>query len=65
MLVLARHVDERILIGDKIEICVVRVIRDRVHLGIVAPNDMPIVRKELLGRKAAPARPAPIVAVSQ
>lgn len=48
MLVLARKVDEVIQVGDNIEIMVVSLIPGGVKLGIKAPADVQIVRKELI-----------------
>jgi carbon storage regulator len=48
MLVLRRRVGESISIGDGIEIEVVEISRTRVKLGIVAPRDVPVVRKETI-----------------
>ncbi len=47
MLVLTRHTDEAIVIGDGIEIVVVEVRGDRVRLGISAPPEVPVHRKEI------------------
>ena len=48
MLVLSRKREESILIGDNIEIFIVDVGEDRVRIGIKAPKEMKIFRKELL-----------------
>lgn len=48
MLVLARKLDEVICIGENITIKVVRLGPDIVKLGIEAPPDVTIMRKELL-----------------
>jgi len=48
MLVLSRKVGERIVVGDKITITVVRMGQGNVRIGIDAPGDMAIVREELL-----------------
>ena len=48
MLVLSRKVGERILLGDKIRITVVRVSGGGVRLGIEAPADIPVVREEVV-----------------
>jgi carbon storage regulator len=48
MLVLTRKVDEAILIGDDIRICVLGVDGDRVSIGVDAPRSMRIFRNELL-----------------
>ena len=48
MLVLSRKVGERVLVGDKVVITVVRIGPNAVRLGIEAPKDMNIVREELI-----------------
>lgn len=50
MLVLSRKVGEKILIGDKIAVTVVRVAQGVVRIGIDAPQDLPIVREEIKDR---------------
>ena len=47
MLVLSRKVGERILIGDKITVTVVRLAQGSVRIGVEAPVDLPIVREEI------------------
>lgn len=48
MLVLQRKVNEIITIGDSIEVQVVRVKEDgSVRLGITAPREIPVHRKEV------------------
>ena len=47
MLVLSRKIGERIWIGDKISVTVVRVAGGGVRLGIEAPEDLTVVREEL------------------
>ena len=47
MLVLSRKVGERILIGDKISITIVRIAHGGVRIGVDAPTEMPVVREEL------------------
>ena len=47
MLVLSRHRDESIIIGDNIVITVVDVRGDKVRLGIDAPTDIPVHRQEV------------------
>jgi len=47
MLVIRRRAGERLLIGDHIEIEVLEVTATRVKLGIVAPQEIPIIRKEM------------------
>jgi carbon storage regulator len=48
MLVLSRRVEEVILIGDEIEIMIVRIGPNSVRVGIKAPRELNIVRKELI-----------------
>lgn len=48
MLVLTRKVGESIIVGDDIEIRVVRIEGDQIRIGIIAPRSIPIVRGELL-----------------
>ena len=47
MLVLSRHRDESIMIGDDIVITIVDIRGDKVRLGIEAPNDIPVHRQEV------------------
>jgi len=47
MLVLSRQRDETIMIGDDIEITIVDIRGDKVRLGITAPNEIPVHRKEV------------------
>ena len=47
MLVLSRHRDETIMIGDDIEITVVDIRGDKVRLGINAPRSVQVHRKEV------------------
>lgn len=59
MLVLSRQRDESIMIGDNVQITVVDIRGDKVRLGIVAPSEVPVHRKEVFdaiqreNRKAA------------
>jgi carbon storage regulator len=47
MLVLTRKVGEKILIGNDIEVTVVRVAQGAVRIGVEAPSHLPIVREEI------------------
>ncbi|RMF80437.1 MAG: carbon storage regulator [Planctomycetota bacterium] len=47
MLVLSRQRDESIMIGDNVEITVVDIRGDKVRLGIVAPTEISVHRKEV------------------
>jgi carbon storage regulator len=60
MLVLKRHLDQKILIGDDIEIQVVRIqggADGSVRLGITAPRDVRIDRLEVRERIERRQRP--------
>ena len=47
MLVLSRHRDESIMIGDEIVVTIVDIRGDKVRLGIQAPTDIPVHRREV------------------
>jgi carbon storage regulator len=47
MLVLTRKTNQSIMIGDDIEVSVLAVSRDKIRLGITAPRDVPVFRKEV------------------
>jgi carbon storage regulator len=47
MLVLTRKTNQSIMIGDEIEISVLAVSGDKVRVGISAPRDVPVFRKEV------------------
>ena len=47
MLVLSRQKDESIVIGDNVEITIVDVRGDKVRLGITAPKEIPVHRREV------------------
>jgi carbon storage regulator len=47
MLVLSRQKDESIMIGDDVEIIIVDVRGDKVRLGITAPKEIPVHRREI------------------
>ncbi len=59
MLVLSRQRDESIMIGDNVQITIVDIRGDKVRLGIVAPAEVAVHRKEIFdaiqreNRKAA------------
>ncbi len=50
MLVLSRRVGERICIGDGVELVILELKGGRVSVGLDAPPDVPIHRKEILLR---------------
>jgi carbon storage regulator len=47
MLVLSRQLDESIVIGDKVVVTIVDIRGDKVRLGIQAPSEVPVHRKEV------------------
>ncbi|MFO1005371.1 MAG: carbon storage regulator CsrA [Planctomycetaceae bacterium] len=47
MLVLSRHRDESIMIGDNIVITIVDIRGDKVRIGIQAPTNVPVHREEI------------------
>lgn len=57
MLVLSRRVGESIAIGDSVEVVVLRVTNRSTTVGINAPKQITIVRKEIHGIGAERANP--------
>jgi carbon storage regulator len=47
MLVLSRHRDEAIIIGDDVEISIIDIKGEKVRLGITSPTHVPVHRKEV------------------
>jgi len=47
MLVLSRHRDESIMIGDDVVVTIVDIRGDKVRLGIEAPTSIPVHRQEV------------------
>jgi carbon storage regulator len=47
MLVLSRQRDESIIIGDNIVVTIVDIRGDKVRLGIQAPSEVPVHRREV------------------
>lgn len=65
MLVLTRKSGQTLVLGDSIEVRVLRVDGDEVRLGIVAPRSISVVRGELLADIRAETQCAAGAAVSQ
>jgi len=47
MLVLSRQINESIMIGDSIEVTIVDIKGDKVRIGIAAPRNVAVHRKEI------------------
>jgi carbon storage regulator len=61
MLVLTRKSHESIMIGDEIEVSVLGVTGEKVRIGIQAPREIPVFRKEVylaIQQQEAEARPS-------
>ena len=70
MVVLSRKKNESLTIGDNIIVTVIEIRGDKVRLGIEAPRDMPLHRKEVYDAirgfdSTAESSAAPIVAASE
>ncbi len=69
MLILARKHNEKIMIGDDVEVSVVEIKGDQVKLGISAPRDVKVYRAEVYeaiqeeNRAAAAARAIPEIEI--
>ena len=53
MLVLTRRSNQSIMIGDDVEVTVLAVSGEKVRLGIDAPSEVPVFRREVYARIAA------------
>ena len=47
MLVLTRKSNQSIMIGDDVEVSVLSIIGEKVRIGIQAPREIPVFRKEV------------------
>jgi carbon storage regulator len=47
VLVLTRKSNQSIMIGDDVEISVLSIMGEKVRIGIAAPRDVPVFRKEV------------------
>ena len=66
MLVLSRKVNESIMINDDVTITVVEISGDKVRLGVEAPRESPVHRREVYDaiHRVVPAAPPPRPAVA-
>ncbi len=67
MLVLTRKSNQSIMIGDDIEVSVFAIVGEKVRIGIQAPRDVPVFRKEVYleiqdEHRADAAKPEDVVA---
>jgi len=66
MLVLTRKSNQSIMIGDDIEVSVLAIVGEKVRIGIQAPRDVPVFRKEVYleikDERAEGSDPAEVVA---
>jgi carbon storage regulator len=60
MLVLTRRSNQSIMIGDDVEVTILAVSGEKVRVGISAPTDVPVFRKEVFLRIAAEDGPGPV-----
>jgi len=67
MLVLSRQRDETLIIGDDVQVTVVDIRGDKVRLGITAPRDVSVHRKEVYDaiRRASATASAELVKASE
>ena len=71
MLVLSRHRDESIMIGDDVVVTIVDIRGDKVRLGIDAPTSIPVHRQEVYeaikreNEQAARVKPADVAELSR
>ncbi len=61
MLVLSRKTDESIIIGENIVVTVVEIRGDKVRLGVQAPKEVSVHRREIYDKvkRSAPAEGSP------
>jgi carbon storage regulator len=67
MLVIRRRAGESLLVGGDVEVQVIEVSAGRVKLGIIAPQSVPILRKEIQltnRQNAVAAIPVPAVRIA-
>lgn len=50
MLVLSRRVNQEVIIGENIRVMIIDVRGDNVRLGIEAPRDVPVHRREIMDK---------------
>lgn len=51
MLIVTRKINESILINENIEITIIKASKDKVKIGISAPKEINVARKELVETK--------------
>ncbi len=63
MLVLTRKVNESIIVGD-VTITVVEIRGDKVRLGVEAPRDVPVHRREVFDAIRRASEPSPVYPIT-
>jgi carbon storage regulator len=58
MLILTRKVGETVMIGDNVAVAIIGVKGNQIRIGINAPKDVPVHRKEIYERIRHEQRPA-------
>lgn len=56
MLILTRRANEKLMIGDNVEIHVLSVMGNKVRIGITAPREISVLRAEAVKRTAPEAK---------
>jgi len=64
MLVLTRKVGEEIIIDGNIRVTLVALKGGQVRLGITAPAEVPVLRRELIAAADPPEAAAPVTALA-
>jgi carbon storage regulator len=60
MLILTRRVGETVMIGDNVTVAIIGVKGNQIRIGINAPKDVPVHRKEIYERIRREQLPAPL-----
>lgn len=60
MLKLTRKVGETVMIGDNVTVAIIGVKGNQIRIGINAPKDVPVHRKEIYERIRREQLPAPL-----
>ena len=58
MLILSRKVGESLIINDNVEIKILEMSHHRIRIGIIAPKEVVVMRKEVLDQKSSTHNPS-------